>query len=148
MIRDRVPAYIGLLWLGMIVGVSFVATPIRFQAPSVTLEIGLDIGRLTFGIFNKIEIVFAVLLAVAVILANRRDKSFVVLGVVWLALALQTIWLLPALIDRIQIVLEGYSLLPSALHSMYVGLEALKALALGVYGYQNIYQSSRPGTNV
>ena len=148
MIRDRVPAYIGLLWLGMIVGVSFVATPIKFQAPSVTLEIGLDIGRLTFGIFNKIEIVFAVLLAVAVILAKRRDKSFVVLGVVWLALALQTIWLLPALIDRIQIVLEGYSLLPSALHSMYVGLEALKALALGVYGYQNIYQSSRPGTNV
>ena len=114
----------------------------------MTLEIGLDIGRLTFGIFNKIEIVCAVLLAIAVIRTKRRDKSLVVLGVVWLALAFQTIWLLPALIDRIQMVLEGHSLPPSALHSIYVGLEVLKALALGFYGYQNIYQSSRPGTNV
>ncbi len=148
MLRHRLPVFIGLLWLGMIVGISFVATPLKFQAPSVTLGIGLDIGRLTFGVFNKIEIVFAVAMALMILVGQKRDKSFMALGVVWLALALQTIWLLPALVDRIQMVIEGHQLPPSSLHSIYVGLEVLKALALTVYGYQNIYQSTLPGTKV
>ena len=148
MLLHRLPAFIGLLWLGMIAGISFVATPLKFQAPSVTLEIGLDIGRLTFGVFNKIEIAFAVLMALMVLVSKKRDKSIVALGVVWLALALQTIWLLPALVARIQLVIQGNPQPPSSLHSIYVGLEVLKALALAVYGYQNIYQSTIPGTKV
>jgi hypothetical protein len=144
----RLPVFIGLLWLGMIVGISFVATPLKFQAPSVTLGIGLDIGRLTFGVFNKIEIAFAVLMAFTVLLGRKRDKSIAALTVVWIALALQTSWLLPALVDRIQMVLEGHRLPPSSLHTLYVVLEGLKALGLAVYGYQNLYQATVPGTKV
>lgn len=147
-LRHRLPVFIGLLWLGMIVGISFVATPLKFQAPGVTLKIGLDIGRLVFGVFNKIEIVFAILMALMVLPGPKRNKSLVALGLVWTALALQTFWLLPALVDRIQLVLEGQQLAPSSLHSIYVGLEALKVLALAIYGYQHIYQSTLPGTKV
>ena len=148
MLQDRLLVFIGLLWLGMIVGISFVATPLKFLAPSVTLGIGLDIGRLVFGVFNKIEIVFAVLMALLVILDKKRNKWFALLVVVWLALAFQTFWLLPALLDRIQMVNQGHQLPPSILHSIYVGLEALKALALAVYGFRNIYHCTVPGTKV
>ncbi len=146
MLRQRLPVFIGLLWLGMIVGISFVSTPLKFQAPGVTLGIGLEIGRLVFSVLNKIEIAFAVLLLLLVIAGQRRDKTFLALGVVWLALALQTFWLLPALLDRIQMVLEGHQLPTSSLHSIYVGLEVLKVLALAVYGFQNTYHSTFPGT--
>jgi len=136
--------FIGLVWLGMILGVSFVATPLKFQLPGLTLEMALDIGRLVFGVFNKIEIVFAVLMALLVVLSKQRDKSIVALGVVWLALVLQTLWLLPVLLDRIEVIVQGKKPAPSALHSIYVMLEVVKALALAVYGIVNIYHSTAP----
>lgn len=148
LVRHRLLVFTGLLWLGMIVGISFVATPLKFLAPGVTLGIGLDIGRLVFGVFNKIEIAFALLMAFLILLGKKKDKSLVAFGLVGLALALQTIWLLPALVERIQWVLEGQQLSPSSLHSIYVGLEALKIMALAVFGFQNIYQSTFPGTKV
>jgi hypothetical protein len=144
----RLPVFIGLLWLGMIVGISFVATPLKFQAPGVTLEMGLDIGRLVFGVFNKIEIAFALLMAVLILLGKKKDISLVALGLVWLALALQTFWLLPALVERIQWVHQGQQLPPSLLHSIYVGLEVLKILALAVFGFQKIEPPTFPGTKV
>ena len=145
-IRQRLAVFTGLLWLGMIVGISFVATPLKFQAPGVTLGIGLEIGRLVFSVFNKIEIAFAVLLAVIVLSGPKRDKSLLALGAACLALAIQTLWLLPSLIDRIQMVIEGHSMPASLLHSIYVGLEVTKVLALAVYGFQNSYHSTAPGT--
>lgn len=146
LIWHRLAVFIALLWLGMIVGISFVATPLKFQAPSVTLGIGLDIGRLTFGVFNKIEICLAAVMALLILLAKKMDKSLLTLGIVCLSLALQTFWLLPDLLDRIQMIIQGQQPQASALHSIYVGLEILKVLALSVYGFQNIHHSTLPGT--
>ena len=81
MLLRRLLVFLGLVWLGMILGVSFVATPLKFQAPSVTLPIGLDIGRLVFGVFNKIEIAFALMMALLVLLSKQRDSSVIALGV-------------------------------------------------------------------
>jgi hypothetical protein len=142
----RLRVFGGLVWLGMILGVSFVATPLKFQLPSVSLEMALAIGRLVFGVFNKIEIVVAVLMALLVILSKQRDKSVVALGIVWLALALQTLWLLPALLARIEMIIQVQKPPPSVLHSIYVTLEVVKALALAVYGILNIHDSIAPGT--
>jgi hypothetical protein len=148
MLLRRLRVFGGLVWLGMILGVSFVATPLKFQASSVTLAIGLDIGRLVFGVFNKIEIGLAVMMALLVLLSRQRDKSVMVLGVVWLALAVQTIWLLPDLMGRIQMIIQNQQPPPSALHSIYVGCEVVKALALAVYGFGNTDHSTVPGTKV
>ena len=49
-----------LIWFGLTLGLSFIETPLKFQAPGVTLTIGLEIGRLVFGVLNKIEIGLAV----------------------------------------------------------------------------------------
>ncbi len=140
----QLAAGIGLIWLGMILGVSFVATPLKFQAPSVSLETGLDIGRLVFGVFNKIEIALALLMLLLVIISKQKDGFVIALGIAWLALAVQSIWLLPNLVARIEIIMQGQQPQASGLHSIYVGLEVLKVLALAVYGYRHFLPVKRP----
>jgi hypothetical protein len=39
----------------MILGVSFLATPAKFMASSITLPVALDAGRHAFSVLNKIE---------------------------------------------------------------------------------------------
>ena len=47
------------VWRGMVLGISFLATPLKFRAPGVDLRTGLAIGRLVFGALNTAEIVLA-----------------------------------------------------------------------------------------
>jgi len=49
------------VWLGLIGGISFLETPLKFQAPNIKIAFGLSIGRKIFFGLNKIEIVPAVL---------------------------------------------------------------------------------------
>ncbi|WP_333619315.1 hypothetical protein [Dietzia sp.] len=57
-----VAAAIGLIWLGIVLGVSFLATPVKFRAQGVSIETGLAIGRVTFESLNAEEFFFAVAL--------------------------------------------------------------------------------------
>ena len=66
--------YVALLiigiWIGMLLGISFLEAPLKFRAPNMTTSLGLGIGQLVFGALNKIELVFSLftvlwLLAVA-----------------------------------------------------------------------------------
>ena len=123
-----------MIWLGMILGISFLEAPVKFMAPSVTLEIGLDIGRHVFGVFNKVECALALVLAILVGIIRQKDRWVILPVVVWSALALQTFWLLPLLDDRVALILQGQTPTPSYLHTLYVVLEILKAVALAIYG--------------
>ena len=69
---DRFAACIALIWLGMVLGISFLEAAVKFLAPSVTLEIGLDIGRYVFGAFNKVECVFALVIAILLIIIREE----------------------------------------------------------------------------
>jgi len=40
-------------WLGMILGISFLEAPLKFQAPNMTLVLGLGVGKLVFSALNK-----------------------------------------------------------------------------------------------
>ena len=135
MFFQRLIACISMIWLGMILGISFLEAPVKFMAPSVTLEIGLDIGRHVFGVFNKVECALAIALAILVVMIRQRDRWVILPAVVWLSVALQTFWLLPLLDDRVGLILQGQTPAPSSLHSLYVVLEVLKVAALAVYGF-------------
>jgi hypothetical protein len=124
-----------LIWLGMILGISFLETPVKFKAPSVTLEIGLDIGRQVFGVFNKVECALALGMAILIVIVRQNDRLLIPMGVVWSSLALQTFWLLPILDDRVGLILQAQTPAPSSLHTIYVVLEVLKVVALAVYGF-------------
>ena len=134
MLFNRLLVCISLIWLGMILGISFLETPVKFKAPSVTLEIGLDVGRQVFGVFNKVECALALAMMILIVITRQKNRLVIFLGVVWSSLALQTFWLLPILDDRTALILQGQTPAPSYLHTVYVVLEVLKAVALSVYG--------------
>jgi len=140
---DRSAASIALIWLGMVLGISFLEAPVKFMAPSVTLEIGLDIGRYVFGAFNKVECVFALVIAILLIIIRRKDLSMVPLGLAWLSLALQTAWLLPVLEARTEVIIQGQTPAPSVSHTIYVVLEVIKAVSLAVYGFWIVLKAKK-----
>jgi hypothetical protein len=75
--------------------------PLKFQAPNITTELGLGIGRLVFQVLNKIEILFALVLLVAILVDRPRTGwTSVFSGIVISILLLQTAWLLPKLDAR------------------------------------------------
>ena len=118
------------LWAGMIMGISFLETPVKFTAPSVTLPIGLDIGRHVFGVFNRVEI-GAVLVACALLLYLRPPSAlWIALGVAALVVLLQSVWLLPVLDARVSIILAGETPPRAPYHLIYVALELAKLSAL------------------
>lgn len=60
-----------LIWLGMVLAISFLEAPLKFRAPNVTLQIGLGIGRLVFRALNGCELVLAAAIAVAFLVEPR-----------------------------------------------------------------------------
>src|SRR5215212_10070776 len=56
------------VWLGMVLAISFVETPLKFRAPGVTLQIGLGIGRLVFRALNACEVALAAVVVASLVI--------------------------------------------------------------------------------
>lgn len=127
---------VAFVWLGMVLGISFLATPIKFRAPSLTLPVALDVGRTTFHAFGKVEWVLTVLLAVAAILvrSDLEPLDWGLFGLVVVIVVAQAAWLIPALDVRVEAVIAGTPLPPSPLHRVYAGAEVVKAVVLLLIG--------------
>lgn len=123
---------LAMLWIGVLAGVSFLATPAKFLAPSLTLPVALDVGRHTFAIFNKVEWLLAALLIVALSLRPRSGIAFVAGALATLFVVVEAAWLLPTLDQRVGLIIAGQPPPPSHLHNVYIGLEAAKLLLLVV----------------
>lgn len=122
------------VWLGMVLAISFLEAPLKFRAPDVTRRIGLGIGRLVFRALNSVEVVFAVIL-VAVILAKPPPTGVIAaLLTAFATLAAQLLVVRPFLNRRSATVLAGLDAPRSRGHYAYVGLEAVKVIALVVAG--------------
>jgi hypothetical protein len=122
------------VWLGMVLAISFLEAPLRFRAPGVTLQIGLGIGRLVFRALNTVEVAFALVILAIVLSGPTRLWITVAFSVGFAALAVQLIAVRPGLTRRSDQVLAGLDAPRSRGHYAYVGLEAVKALALVVAG--------------
>lgn len=128
---------LALVWLGMLLGVSFVATPVKFLAPSLSLPVALDVGRQTFGVFSLIEVVFALALLGAAIVFRHSRLLLLSALLIGSLVALQYLWLLPALDARVEIILQGGMPVESNLHTVYVAFEVVKLLLLGVIAWRS-----------
>jgi hypothetical protein len=122
------------IWLGMVLGISFLEAPLKFRAPGVTLQIGLGIGRLVFRALNTVEVVLAVVILVSIVAAPPSAGAATALAVAFAALALQIGAVRPRLNRRSDQVLAGLDAPRSRGHYVYIGLEAIKALALAAGG--------------
>ncbi|MEM7293044.1 MAG: hypothetical protein AAF420_06570 [Pseudomonadota bacterium] len=120
-------------WLGCLFGVSFIATPAKFLAPSLTLPIALDVGRHTFLVFAAFECVALALAGISTIL-QRGDSTYLFLVFALLVImTAQYLGLYPSLSERTDLILGGADSLPdSNAHHLYVALELSKLLLLGI----------------
>lgn len=145
------PAAVALVWLGIVLGVAFVATPVKFAAPSLDLPTALQVGRVTFRALARIEWVLAVALVVTTRVSRLRLPwtAFVVLAIV----LMESVWLLPALGARTDAIVAGGSVPPSRLHQVFVLGKAIECLALGCAAFtlsrsQGATKPSRPGEHL
>ena len=127
-------AGIAFTWAGVVLGLSFIETPLKFHAPGVTEVIAVGIGRLVFSTLNRIEIVLSVLLSWSVVRGSREPIKWRALGVIVAIVATQTFWLLPALDARAQLLFDGTPPEPSLHHILFIGIEGIKVLALFILG--------------
>lgn len=123
------------LWTGFVVAISFMEAWLKFQAPGITLGLGLGIGRLVFGALNKVEWLLAMAIMLNLFISKPAwSKKFIPLSVVFIVLMIQTSWLLPALDIRAEKVINNIQVTDSSLHFYYVGLEGLKVICLSIFG--------------
>jgi len=86
--------------------------------------LGLGIGRLVFFALNKMEVICALLLLAAFIWRRPNPLTQkVLLGLVLLILAVETLWLLPVLDARAEQVISGTAPPFSAMHLVSILLD-------------------------
>lgn len=124
-------AFVATVWLGALLGVSFLATPVKFQAPSLDLPTALEVGRVTFALFSKMEwTLCALLFAVAVLSPRPNGLRLSGIAVLAVVLAGQALWLLPVLDARVSQIIAGAAASVTSHHFYYVAGELLKAALL------------------
>lgn len=124
------------IWIGFVGAISFMEAWLKFQAPDVTLSIGLGIGKLVFGALNKVEWMLGILVFGSLFIQNKKT-NYLFYGVLVL-LILQTIWLLPGLNHRADSIIAGHTLPSSHLHVYYVGMEIVKIGLLITLGIKEL----------
>jgi hypothetical protein len=121
---------IAMLWIGMILAVGL-AAGMKFQAPSLTMPVALDIGRHVFGAFGTAELALTGLLFVTIWWrGERRRPVWMLFAVVVGLVLLQALWFHPALESRALAIMAGRSVQDGWAHTGYVVAEGLKLLAL------------------
>ncbi len=128
--KAELPAFVLRVWAGLLVGVSFVATPAKFLAPSVPLANALQVGSATFGVFRWVE------LALWCICLSLCLRTGVSAGLRWLVLTIggvllfQYFVLLPVMNTRVVAIVAGQEMEASSHHIIYVALEFLELMLL------------------
>jgi hypothetical protein len=129
-----------MLWAGVLIGVSFLAAPAKFNAATLTLPVAMDVGRQEFGTLNLAEIVLAV--AALALAAYGRVGRVIWFGLAIAAgvIALQALWLLPVLDARAEMIIQGETPPRAPWHALYIAIEVLKLLALLVVGWLALWR--------
>jgi hypothetical protein len=134
-VRIAVP----FIWAGFIGAISFMEAWLKFRAPGVTLAVGLGVGKIVFAALNHVEVVAAALVAISLLALPRQAwSSYLFYGIATFILLVQTFWILPALSARIDIYQTGAVPPASNLHFYFVAIEAVKLIALLIFGTQQI----------
>lgn len=122
-------AGVASFWLGIIVATA-VGARVKFDAPSLTVPVGLDVGRHVFAAIGVLELALWGVTCILGVIERRSRVVFSIIGATGVGLALQAIWLRPALNARAAAIIEGAVLESSSLHLNYIGVEVVKVLAL------------------
>lgn len=128
------PGWVCLTWFGMTAGVSLLAVPSQFAAPSTTRAVSLDVARTIFTTLNKAELVALILLLIVVRVSGNARRWWAQSSALAFIILLQTVWLLPELAERSRMIMAGTEPPPSIAHAAYSTLELVKLGLLLVLG--------------
>lgn len=117
------------VWLGMIVAIAMEAQ-LKFRAPGITRELGLGIGKIVFTALNRAECLIAISLLISFFIFKNTRKTQVVFAAILLILLAQTVWLIPNLIERIDLITNGRNAPPDSPHIFYIAFEVCKMILL------------------
>ncbi|AZA76159.1 hypothetical protein EG347_00750 [Chryseobacterium sp. G0186] len=120
------------LMTGIIITVSFLETPLKFQVPGMTLSIALGLGKMMFGISTAIQSIFLILILILMLIFHKSYATFdfVIIGILIFILALEKFWMLPVLDARIDWLSSGKALSPTPLHDYFIYAETAKLVTL------------------
>ncbi|QIM19807.1 hypothetical protein G7066_11740 [Leucobacter coleopterorum] len=137
-----------VLWFGMIAAISFIEAPLKFQAPGITIPLGLGIGRLVFATLNIVEGV----ILLALTLLSFWPESARIAGsrlLVWFGVvcvfAAKVAFVRPPLNTRTDEVLAGAAPGQSPWHYIYIVCDAatmVLVLVLAVMAARSILRAS------
>ncbi len=117
---------IALLWSGMILGISFLESWVKFRARSLTKPVALDVGRTVFNAFHKVQYFLLIVLIVLGLIARIYLQEWVILILLTIIIALQGFWFFPLLSKRVDQIFMGDETSKSKIHSLYGVLEIIK----------------------
>jgi len=135
-----------LIWLGMLIGVSFLATPVKFIVQDLSLPVALQVGQATFDLFARVEWgLAAALVATSGLAWRQRPLTLVLVLAIAGVVAVQAVWLLPALDARVDQIVAGVTPAASSHHMLYASLEAAKALLLAAAAFLALRRAGPTG---
>jgi hypothetical protein len=136
---SHIKVAVPFIWAGCIGAISFMEAWLKFTAPGVTLATGLSIGKVVFAALNKVEVVFAMLIAIALLLSKTiLWKAEILLFVSVVVLIIQSVWILPVLDQRVDLYLKGITPPASNMHFCFITLESIKLVSLLSYGFKQL----------
>jgi len=118
------------VWLGFLLAISFFEAPLKFQAPSISLEQGVEIGQIVFYWMNKVELVLAIVLVLHMMVSHTGKIQKLLILFLCLLVVFQGVYLLPKLDQQAQLLFDGMGGRNPMYHNIYVACEVIKAIAL------------------
>ena len=96
-----------LVWLGMVLAISFLEAPLKFRTEGLELRVGLAIGRIVFRALNIAEVLWAVVIAVCLSVTGASGPVLMLAAVTAVLLAVQPLLARPRLNRRSADMLAG-----------------------------------------
>lgn len=125
-----------VLWFGMIVAISFIEAPLKFQAPDITIPLGLGIGRLVFAVLNIVEagiLLALTLLSFWPVSARIEGKRLLIWFGLILVFAAKVAGVRPPLNARTDEVLAGADPGQSPWHYLYIACDVATLVLLVLF---------------
>ena len=125
-----------VLWFGMVAAISFIEAPLKFQAPGITIPLGLGIGRLVFAVLNIVEaaiLLTLTLLSFWPVSARIEGKRLLIWFGLILVFAAKVAGVRPPLNARTDMVLEGADPGQSPWHYLYIACDLVTLVLLVLF---------------
>lgn len=119
-----------LLWSGMILGISFLESWIKFRAPGLTKAMGLSVGRTVFNVFHKVQALVLLFVIVISVFSSISLFEWGMTLLLALVYSVQSVVVLPGLNRRVSLILAGETPPKSKVHAIYGAIEVSKLFLL------------------